>query len=73
MICSPFLYSLYQNTLAFTQSDSFYSIRKFKWAILPLLPISMFLLNPFILSIMSTKMTGKVSNKRGQTDLPQSL
>ena len=52
---------------------SFYSIRNFKWALLPLLPISMFLLNPFILSIMSTKMTGKISNKSGQTDLPQSL
>lgn len=60
-----FFYSLYQNTLVFTQSDSFYSIRNFKWALLPLLPISMFLLNPFILSIMSTKMTGKISNKSG--------
>ena len=74
--CDLFSISLqpvYQNTLVFTQSYSFYSIRNLKWALLPLLPVSMFLLNPFILSIMSTKMTGKISNKSGHTDLPQSL
>ena len=56
---STSLQPVYQNTLVFTQSYSFYSIRNFKWALLPLLPISMFLLNPFILSIMSTKMMGR--------------